>query len=163
MVRWISLITVIMLPALGCDSTSVSTSADDLIGGKWVFQRSQVPDGTVIFYSPASSKRNSWWIHFDDADYVTGWEACNECRGQFTADDDGILEFDLGGCTEKLCGSPQPYDDYWPTVQNVTRFQIRNGQLWLFYTLEDGTEGELIHTRTRCSFRFRESGYRICR
>ena len=151
-----------MFPALGCDSTSVSTSTGDLIGWKWVFEEAQLPDGSLYFLPHSGRPEDTWWIHFDDADYVTGWEACNECRGQFTADDDGILEFDLGGCTESLCGPSGWYKGYWHTMRSVTRFQIRIGKLLLYYKLNDGRDRVLIHKRTRCSWTNNPVGRRLC-
>ena len=163
MVRLISLITLIILPALGCDTTSLSTSADDLIGGKWVFQRSQEPDGTVIFYSPASSKTNSWWIHFDTPTLVTGRDACNNGFGVYTADDNGAIRLDSLFRTAKGCGLEVWADQYWPILKDTYRFQIRDGQLFLFLRIGSYSERVFIHKRSRCEFRTIFGFFRSCK
>ena len=76
MVRWISLITLIMLPALGCDSTSVSTAADDLIGWNRGFEReanrtifgiSRHSPTNLHFQGPHIYSDNTFWVITDTA------------------------------------------------------------------------------------------------
>ena len=157
------LLVLAALFGVSCDTTSVSTSADDLIGGKWVFQRSQELNGTGIFYSPASSKSYSWWIHFDTSTRVTGRDACNDGFGVYAADDDGAIRLDSLFRTLKGCGPDVWADQYWPMLKDAYRFQIRDDELFLFLKSDNYIERVFIHKRSRCDSRTISGIYRSCK
>ncbi len=123
------------------DSYKGARDIDKLTERVWLLDKVTNPEGK-LYATPDTAW--TYWIQFKEDSEIAAQDACNQCGGSFTVNDE-TLDIELY-CTEIACSDPIPKIAYGLLLGNARTFTIKSETLYIHTANHDDENQVLVHS-----------------